>query len=126
MNASISIKDDKGNILVKGTADDLAKAAKGVTKATKRMKNTDADREVADRAYRVTADELRGFVERIERLDSERREIADQIAEVKAEAKARGYSVKAIAQVVRDRRRDASDLAEWRAVLELYRDVLEM
>ena len=44
-----------------------------------------------DTSYRVTADELRQFVERIERLDAEKKDLADQQKEVMAEAKGRGY-----------------------------------
>lgn len=44
-----------------------------------------------DTSYRVTADELRQFIERFERLESEKKDIADQQKEVMAEAKARGY-----------------------------------
>tara|TARA_R110002126_G_scaffold167330_5_gene315565 strand:- start:24180 stop:24479 length:300 start_codon:yes stop_codon:yes gene_type:complete len=46
---------------------------------------------VGDATYRVTANELRQFVERIERLDSEKKDLAEQQKEVMAEAKSRGY-----------------------------------
>ncbi len=46
----------------------------------------------ADASYRVTADELRQFIERFERLEAEKKDIADQQKEVIAEAKARGYN----------------------------------
>lgn len=45
-----------------------------------------------DATYRVTADELRQFIERFERLEAEKKDIADQQKEVMAEAKARGYN----------------------------------
>tara|TARA_R110000787_G_scaffold68914_9_gene153837 strand:+ start:8303 stop:8494 length:192 start_codon:yes stop_codon:yes gene_type:complete len=46
---------------------------------------------IGDATYRVTANELRQFVERIERLDSEKKDLAEQQKEVMAEAKSRGY-----------------------------------
>lgn len=84
------------------------------------MKNTDADRSVADSAYRVSADELRQFIERYERLEVEKREIADQQREVMAEAKARGYDTKGLRMVIAERRKDADQRAEERAVFEMY------
>ena len=74
----------------------------------------------------VTADELRQFIERYEQLDAEKRDIADQMKEVMAEAKGRGYDTKVLRKVVAMRKRDASDLAEEEAVLELYKEALGM
>ena len=67
-------------------------------------------------AYRVTADELRQFVERFENLEIEKRSIADQQKEVMAEAKGRGYDTKILRKLVVLRRRDLQDLAEEEAV----------
>lgn len=88
------------------------------------MKETDADREVRDAAYRVSAAELRSFIERVERLNSEKADIAEQTKEVFAEAKARGYDCRAIHTIIKERRRDKDDLAEEQAVLDLYREAL--
>jgi len=74
--------------------------------------------------YRVAADELRQFIERIERLESEKRDIDDQKKEVFAEAKGRGYDTKIMKEVLKLRRRDADDIAEEEAVLEMYREAL--
>jgi len=74
--------------------------------------------------YRVAADELRQFIERIERLESEKRDIDDQKKEVFAEAKGRGYDTKVMKEVLKLRRRDADDIAEEEAVLEMYREAL--
>ncbi len=71
----------------------------------------------ADASYRVTSNELRQFVERIERLDAEKRDIADQQKEVMAEAKARGYDPKIMRKVIALRKRDRDDIAEEEAVL---------
>ncbi|WP_108839264.1 DUF2312 domain-containing protein [Tateyamaria sp. Alg231-49] len=77
-------------------------------------------------SYRVTADELRQFIERIERLDMEKRDLADQQKEVMAEAKARGYDTKVMRKVIALRKRDKDDIAEEEAVLEMYKECLGM
>ena len=65
--------------------------------------------DLIDNTYRVTADELRQFIERIERLDAEKKDIADQQKEVMAEAKGRGYDVKVIRKLITLRRRDQGE-----------------
>ncbi len=80
----------------------------------------------ASDTYRVTAQELRQFVERFERLEAEKKDIADQQKEVMAEAKARGYDTKVIRKVIALRKREPDDIAEEEAVLELYREALGM
>ena len=79
-----------------------------------------------DATYRVTADELRQFIERIERLDAEKKDLADQQKEVMSEAKGRGYDTKVLRKLVALRKRDLEDLAEEEAVLELYKEALGM
>ena len=79
-----------------------------------------------DQSYRVTADELRQFIERFERLEAEKKDIADQQKEVMAEAKARGYDTKVLRKVIALRKRDADDIAEEEAVLEMYKQALGM
>ena len=76
--------------------------------------------------YRVTADELRQFIERIERLDAEKKDLAEQQKEVMAEAKARGYDTKVMRKVIALRKRDKDDIAEEEAVLEMYKEALGM
>ena len=90
------------------------------------MKETDADREVRDKAYRVTADELRSFIERFERLEAEKKDIADQQKEAMAEAKGRGYDTKVMRKIIALRKRDADDIAEEESVLEMYKEALGM
>lgn len=79
-----------------------------------------------DTSYRVTADELRQFIERIERLDSEKKDLAEQQKEVLAEAKGRGYDTKIMRKVIALRKRDSDDIAEEEAVLEMYKEALGM
>ena len=76
--------------------------------------------------YRVAADELRQFIERFERLEAEKKDIADQQKEVMAEAKGRGYDTKVMRKLVALRKRDSEDLAEEEAVLDLYKQALGM
>lgn len=76
--------------------------------------------------YRVTADELRQFIERFERLEAEKKDISDQQKEVMAEAKGRGYDTKVMRKLVALRKRDTADLAEEEAVLDLYKQALGM
>jgi uncharacterized protein (UPF0335 family) len=77
-------------------------------------------------SYRVTADELRQFIERYERLDQEKKDIADHQKEVMAEAKGRGYDVKVMRKIIALRKRDQNDIAEEEAVLEMYKEALGM
>ena len=76
--------------------------------------------------YTVAADELRQFVERIEQLESEKKDITEQIKEVYAEAKGRGYDGPALRQIVSLRRKDKDQVAEEAAILELYKSALGM
>ena len=77
-------------------------------------------------SYRVTADELRQFIERYERLEMEKKDIADHQKEVMAEAKGRGYDTKVMRKVIALRKRDANDIAEEEAVLDMYKEALGM
>jgi uncharacterized protein (UPF0335 family) len=89
-------------------------------------KSSPTESEAGSASYRVTADELRQFIERIERLDAEKKDLAEQAKEVMAEAKGRGYDTKVIRKVVALRKRDENDIAEEEAVLEMYREALGM
>ena len=80
----------------------------------------------SDANYRVTANELRQFIERFERLEAEKKDIADQQKEVMSEAKSRGYDTKVIRKVIALRKRDKDDIAEEEAVLEMYKEALGM
>jgi uncharacterized protein (UPF0335 family) len=76
--------------------------------------------------YAVTADELRQFIERLEQLEAEKRDLADQIKEAMAEAKGRGYDTKALRKIIALRKRKPDDVAEEEAVLEAYKAALGM
>lgn len=90
------------------------------------MKETSEDRDNTDKVMRVTAAELRQFIERVERLEAEKKELAEQVKEVMAEAKARGYDTKVMRKVIALRKRDKDDIAEEQAVLDLYLDAIGM
>ena len=79
-----------------------------------------------DSSYRVTADELRQFIERIERLDAEKKDLAEQQKEVMAEAKGSGYDTKVMRKLITMRKRDQNDIAEEEAILEMYKEALGM
>lgn len=80
----------------------------------------------ADQQYNVTGDELRQFIERIEHLEAEKKDIAEQVKEVFSEMKGRGFDVKAVREILKQRRQDPDDLAEQEALVELYRSALGM
>ncbi|MDR4307878.1 DUF2312 domain-containing protein [Chelatococcus sambhunathii] len=74
----------------------------------------------------VAKDQLVAFVERIERLEEEKKGIADDIKEVYAEAKGNGFDVKVLRKVISVRKQDASERAEQEAILDLYLSALGM
>ena len=74
----------------------------------------------------IAADRLKSFVERIERLEEEKKALANDIKEVFAEAKGTGFDVKIMRQVIRLRRMDKDDLSEQETLLDLYRRALGM
>jgi len=68
--------------------------------------------------------QLRALVERIERLEEEKKALADDIREVYGEAKANGFDTKALRAVVRMRGQEPAERQEFEAIVELYRDAL--
>ena len=72
----------------------------------------------------VAAEELKQFIERIERLEEEKKSIADDLKEVYAELKSRGFDAKAVRKIVSIRRQDASERQEQEAIIQLYMEVL--
>ncbi len=74
----------------------------------------------------VAADELRQFVERIERLEEEKAGIASDIKDVYSELKGRGFDTKAVREIIRMRKQDAAERQEREAILETYMSALGM
>ncbi len=74
----------------------------------------------------VAAAELRQLIERVERLEEEKTALQDDIKEVMAEAKGRGYDTKAIRTIIRLRKKDPNERQEEEALVELYMNALGM
>ena len=74
----------------------------------------------------VAGERLKSFIERIERLEEEKKALADDIRDVYAEAKANGFEVKVMRQIVKIRKMDKDDLDEQEALLETYMRALGM
>ena len=77
-------------------------------------------------AESVAQDQIRAFIERIERMEEEKKAIADDIKEIYAEAKGNGFDTKVLRQVVRIRKQDHAERLEQEALLELYMTALGM
>jgi uncharacterized protein (UPF0335 family) len=74
----------------------------------------------------VSGERLRSFVERIERLEEEKKALSDDIREVYSEAKGTGFDVKVIRHIVRLRKMDSSDRNEMEEVIDVYKRALGM
>jgi uncharacterized protein (UPF0335 family) len=74
--------------------------------------------------YEITAEELRSFIERFERLEAEKHDIVEQQKEVMAEAKSRGYDTKVMRRIIALRKKTRDQLAEEEAVEAIYREAL--
>ena len=74
----------------------------------------------------ITGERLRSLIERIERLEEEKKALSDDIREVFAEAKADGFDAKTMRQVIRLRRMEVNDRQEQEALLETYLSALGM
>jgi uncharacterized protein (UPF0335 family) len=77
-------------------------------------------------ARRFAKDQLKAFVERVEKLEEEKKAIADDIRDVYAEAKVNGFDVKALRSVVQLRKQDVNERKEHEAILETYLHALGM
>jgi uncharacterized protein (UPF0335 family) len=71
-------------------------------------------------------DQLKAFIERIERLEEEKKALGDDIRDVYAEAKGTGFDVKALRAIVRMRKQDANERKEQEALIETYLHALGM
>jgi uncharacterized protein (UPF0335 family) len=71
-------------------------------------------------------DQLKAFIERIERLEEEKKAIGDDIRDVYAEAKGTGFDVKALRAIVRMRKQDINERKEQEALIETYMHALGM
>lgn len=74
----------------------------------------------------IAKDQLVQLVTRIERLEKEKSDLAEDIKDIFNEAKSTGFDVKTIKQIIRLRKLDKARLAEEEAMLELYREILDV
>ena len=74
----------------------------------------------------VATDRLRSLVERIERLEEERKALGSDIKDIYSEAKAAGFDVKVLRQLIRIRKQDPADVEEQETLLDVYRRALGM
>ena len=77
-------------------------------------------------ATKFAKDQLKSIIERIERLEEEKKAIADDIRDVYAESKGNGFDVKALRTIVRLRKQDPNERAEEETILETYMHALGM
>jgi uncharacterized protein (UPF0335 family) len=74
----------------------------------------------------IAADRLRSLVERIERLEEERKALGSDIKDIYAEAKSAGFDVKVLRQLIRIRKQEAAEVEEQESLLDVYRRALGM
>ncbi len=77
-------------------------------------------------SHRFAKDQLKAIIERIERLEEEKKATSDDIRDVYAEAKGTGFDIKALRTIVRMRKQDTDERREEQAVLEMYMNALGM
>jgi uncharacterized protein (UPF0335 family) len=77
-------------------------------------------------ATKFAKDQLKAIIERVERLEEEKKTISDDIRDVYAEAKGNGFDVKALRTIVRLRKQDENERAEQETILETYMQALGM
>ena len=90
------------------------------------MATAAAEQEQDQPATRFAKDHLKAFVERIERLEEEKKALADDIRDVYGEAKATGFDVKALRTIIKMRKEDTDERKEHEAILETYLHALGM
>ena len=74
----------------------------------------------------IAADRLRSLIERIERLEEERKSLGSDIKDIYAEAKSAGFDVKVLRQIIRIRKQEPAEVEEQETLLDVYRRALGM
>jgi uncharacterized protein (UPF0335 family) len=82
--------------------------------------------DITETSQTVAAGQLRAFIERVERLEEEKKTIAEDIKEVFAEMKGTGFDTKAVRTIIRLRKKDQAERQEEEAILDLYKAALGM
>lgn len=81
---------------------------------------------MTDQPHNVTADELRQFIERYERLEAEKTDVTEAQKELMSEAKGRGYDTGVMKKIIALRKRKPDEIAEEEAILDTYKAALGM
>ena len=81
---------------------------------------------MTEQTHNVTADELRQFIERYERLEAEKTDVTEAQKELMSEAKGRGYDTAVMKKIIALRKRKPDDIAEEEAILDTYKAALGM
>ncbi len=74
----------------------------------------------------IAADRLRSIIERVERLEEEKKALSSDVKDIMAEAKSAGFDVKVIRQVIRIRKQEPAEVEEQETLMDLYRRALGM
>jgi len=90
------------------------------------MSDVPDDQPLSDAAAGFAKEQLKSFIERIERLEEEKKSIADDIADVFQEAKGTGFDTKALREILKIRKQDADQRAEHEAIVDLYLHAMGM
>lgn len=114
----------KETVLDQAAETSIAKIEEAARKGRPPMKEDPDFKEHNQETYRITASELREIVERYERLQEDKDAIGDQQKEVMASAKARGYDTPTVRRLLKLRKKDANQIAEEDALLDMYREAL--
>jgi uncharacterized protein (UPF0335 family) len=91
-------------------------------KASRDRQAADPDSEVGG----IAADRLRSIIERIERIEEERKALGDDVKDIYAEAKSAGFDAKVIKQIIAERRKEPSEVEEQETLKDLYKRALGM
>jgi uncharacterized protein (UPF0335 family) len=111
----------------RGTTRPLRVREQRVSDTDVRDAKASRDRQEADpEVGGIAADRLRSIVERIERLEEERKALAGDIKDIFAEAKSAGFEVKVIKQIISIRKKEPAEVEEQETLLDLYRRALGM
>lgn len=104
----------------------MAKPAKARALETKGTSVADKPKDDSAEVGGIAADRLRSIVERVERLEQERKALGDDIKDIFAEAKSAGFDVKVLRQIIRLRKQEPAEVEEQETLLDLYRRALGM
>ena len=88
--------------------------------------DTDTKPEAPPNTGGVAADRLRSLIERIERLEEERKALGSDIKDIYSEAKSAGFDVKVLRQIIRIRKQEPAEVEEQESLLDVYRRALGM